>query len=128
MLREDKPGEKRLVAYVVSRSAIESSWHAAHYLQQQVPNYMIPAVFVLLEALPCSQWQGDRNLPAPDERMDWQKSMRPAQMRSSRGRCCDGNGREVLNRERIGVRDNFFTSAETRSSSVLVSRSGTGAS
>src|SRR5206468_743653 len=58
LAREDQPGDKRLVAYVVAaRDAAEAtpSERAAAlraHLGAQLPDYMVPAAYVALEALP----------------------------------------------------------------------------
>jgi amino acid adenylation domain-containing protein len=68
--REDEPGNKRLVAYVVTTEAkapSTSEWR--QHLQQTLPDYMIPAVFVQLAALPLTpNCKIDRRaLPAPQQ-------------------------------------------------------------
>src|SRR5207245_1167555 len=67
--REDTPGDKRLVAYVVSvpGSSITSD-SLRGMLKKQLPTHMIPATFVLLGALPLtSNGKVDRAaLPPPD--------------------------------------------------------------
>ena len=53
VVREDTPGDKRLVAYVVAPP--KKSFEAAeirNYLKQKLPEYMIPSAFVLLDELP----------------------------------------------------------------------------
>src|SRR5581483_7643699 len=53
LLREDLPGEKRLVAYVVGQpSQPVSSSELRSLLQQHLPGYMLPASFVQMDALP----------------------------------------------------------------------------
>jgi len=53
IVREDQPGEKQLVAYIVAKSnSVPTSKQLRHFLKQQLPDYMIPAAFVPLEALP----------------------------------------------------------------------------
>ena len=69
LVREDQPGEKRLVAYVVAESGRPVTANELRsFLQQSLPDYMVPTVFVMLEALPLSRNKKvDRNqLPAPD--------------------------------------------------------------
>ena len=51
--REDVPGDKRLVAYVVAGGETETSveqWR--NHLKQKLPEYMVPSSFVVIEDLP----------------------------------------------------------------------------
>jgi amino acid adenylation domain-containing protein len=69
--REDTPGFKRLLAYVIPQPAQETSQLAAqlhNLLKEHLPDYMIPAAFVLLEAFPLNaSGKVDRQaLPVPD--------------------------------------------------------------
>src|SRR6185369_2762602 len=67
--REDVPGDKRLVAYLVAREApLPGVSELRSYLQSKLPEYMVPAAFIELSALPLSP-NGkidQRALPAPD--------------------------------------------------------------
>ena len=73
LVREDNPGDKRLVAYIVSNSALKNQDSELIndlrcYLKQKLPQYMMPSAFVLLESLPLTP-NGkidQRSLPAPD--------------------------------------------------------------
>ena len=50
--REDRPGDKRLVGYVVPRAATALILRLRAHLGQSLPDYMVPAAIVLLDALP----------------------------------------------------------------------------
>jgi amino acid adenylation domain-containing protein len=68
--REEIPGDKRLVAYlVVDAAQPPSGGDLRGFLKQQLPDYMIPSVFVSLSALPLTpNGKIDRlALPAPDQ-------------------------------------------------------------
>src|SRR6185436_9896098 len=53
MAREDAPGDKRLVAYLVAREApLPRVSELRAYLQSKLPEHMVPSAFVELPALP----------------------------------------------------------------------------
>jgi len=69
ILREDKPGDKRLVAYVCpNQGLIPTSGQLRRFLEKKLPDYMVPGTFVTLEALPLTpSGKVDRRaLPIPD--------------------------------------------------------------
>jgi hypothetical protein len=108
--REDTPGEKRLVAYVVPEPEMPlTQGQLSHYLQARLPRYMIPAPMVTLEQLPLSpNGKLDRRaLPAPEaERLD--PEARYISPRNAVEEMLAGVWAEVLRVERVGVYDNFF--------------------
>jgi amino acid adenylation domain-containing protein len=71
--REDIPGDKRLVAYVVLREVREArSSELRRFLKDRLPDYMVPSVFETLEGLPLTpNGKVDRlALPPPDWRRE----------------------------------------------------------
>jgi amino acid adenylation domain-containing protein len=108
--REDTPGDKRLVAYVVPFQEPAPTWSdLRRFLQEQVPEYMVPAAFVILEALPLTA-NGKidrRSLPAPDTyHLSLETSFVPP--RSTLEMQLVQIWENVLNVYPLGVRDCFF--------------------
>lgn len=70
--REDEPGDKRLVAYLVCESGKEATRNElSNFLKEKLPGYMVPSDFVLIDALPLTpNGKVDREvLPVPDTRL-----------------------------------------------------------
>ena len=68
--REDTPGDKKLVAYIVLKQPTQpTAQELRNVLQKKLPDYMIPSAFVFLESLPLTpNGKVDRKaLPAPDQ-------------------------------------------------------------
>ncbi|HEX2190263.1 MAG TPA: amino acid adenylation domain-containing protein, partial [Longimicrobiaceae bacterium] len=105
LAREDAPGEKRLVAYVVGEA--EADALRAH-LDACLPAYMVPASYVRLEALPLtSNGKLDRGaLPAPDGAAYAGRGKEPP--RTLTEQVLAEIWTEVLGVERVGRRDHFF--------------------
>ena len=104
--RESERGDKQLVAYVVS-SSTPSELRA--YLASKLPNYMLPAFYVQLDALPLTpNGKIDRRaLPAPDMSRatleeDFVAPRSPLESQLAE------IWAELLEIERVGIHDNFF--------------------
>jgi natural product biosynthesis luciferase-like monooxygenase protein/amino acid adenylation domain-containing protein/non-ribosomal peptide synthase protein (TIGR01720 family) len=108
--REDTPGDKRLVAYIVAdgpNAPALDEWRA--FLKERLPEYMTPSAFVLLDALPLTpNGKTDvKALPAPDlTRPDLQVAY--VAPRTAAEEILAGIFCQVLNLEQVGVHDNFF--------------------
>jgi thioesterase domain-containing protein/acyl carrier protein len=110
VVREDRSGEKGLVAYVVphDQRAPEIGQLRA-YLEGKLPAYMVPAVFVFLDALPLTAHGKVDHKALPDPG--------PASVTAFRGFTAPRNEAEeklaalwanALGMERVGIHDNFF--------------------
>ncbi len=108
--REDVPGDRRLVAYVVSaKEDAPTVGELRNFLRQTLPEYMVPSVFVYLEALPLSPSGkvNRRALPAPEglrpelER-EYVAPRTPTEEKMA-AICA-----ELLGTDQIGIYDNFF--------------------
>jgi amino acid adenylation domain-containing protein/thioester reductase-like protein len=115
LVREDVPGDKRLVAYVVPTASERAMIHAPafiselrQHLKKDLPDYMVPAAFVLLDVLPVTpNGKVDRKaLPAPDcSRVDEETLVKP---RTPAETAVADIWADVLGLTSIGVDDNFF--------------------
>jgi amino acid adenylation domain-containing protein len=130
VIREDSPGSRQLVAYIVQNPlTVEANgqgtvdaldvdaaqWQKAHdeivkFLQQRLPEYMIPQAFVLLDKLPLSpNGKIDKKaLPTPgqahpDFAASYVAPRTPVEEKLTAIWC------EVLTLSKAGVHDNFFT-------------------
>ncbi|HET9773252.1 MAG TPA: amino acid adenylation domain-containing protein, partial [Acidimicrobiia bacterium] len=67
IVREDSPGDRRLVAYVAAPEPAPEQGELRSWLAQHLPSYMVPAAVVVLPALPLSANSklDRRALPAP---------------------------------------------------------------
>ncbi|HYO67456.1 MAG TPA: amino acid adenylation domain-containing protein, partial [Archangium sp.] len=106
--REDLAGGTGLVAYVTARpgEALETA-ALRTFLRDSLPEYMVPAAFVVLDALPLTRsGKLDRRaLPAPEAPRVDESHIAP---RTDTERKLAGLWSELLGLEQVGVRNDFF--------------------
>jgi natural product biosynthesis luciferase-like monooxygenase protein len=107
-VREDVPFDVRLVAYVVPSENTPDQATLRAYMQQRLPEYMVPSVFVMLPQIPRTpNGKVDRRaLPAPSE--ERRTSAAFVAPRSDVERQIADVWRRVLRVEQVGAHDNFF--------------------
>ncbi|MFF4044993.1 amino acid adenylation domain-containing protein, partial [Streptomyces sp. NPDC001816] len=105
--REDRPGDKRLVAYVVPvpGAAVDTA-ELRRLAGEELPEFMVPSAVVVLDELPLTgNGKVDKRLlPAPD----FAGAVTGREPASPREEVLCGLFGEVLGLERIGVEDSFF--------------------
>lgn len=127
LVREDTPGRKQLVAYVVAQEVRERRDNEAtvttatssltpdylpttlrHFLKDKLPDYMLPAAFVILPSLPLTSAGkvNRRALPAPELSATLTQTYVPP--RTPIEETLARLWAEVLGVERVGIEDNFF--------------------
>jgi acyl carrier protein len=99
-------GEKELVAYIVSRATLHIPDLRA-YLSNKLPAYMVPGYFVQLEEIPLTtNGKVDRKrLPDPGNTLTGVEYVAP---RNETEMKLAQIWEEILGREKIGVKDDFF--------------------
>ncbi|MEH1968426.1 non-ribosomal peptide synthetase [Nostoc sp.] len=110
LARQDETGEKQLTAYIVPHyNSTYTHNKLRSFLQQQLPHYMVPSAFVMLESLPLTaNGKVDRHkLPAPSrERPQLEQAYIAPQ--TDLERLLAGILSELLKIDRVGIDDNFF--------------------
>jgi len=110
LAREDQPGNKRLVAYVVpAQEPIPTISELRRFLKGKLPEYMVPSAFVMLDALPLtpSGKVNRRALSAPDAGRPELEEAFVAPHTLVEKLLAD-IWAQVIGLERVGIRDNFF--------------------
>src|SRR6266545_2045188 len=107
LVREDEPGDRRLVAWVVPAAVSPADQELREHLRARLPEAMVPSAFVVLERMPLTpSGKIDRKaLPAP-RRED--QAGAPAAPRGPVEELLAGIWCEVLRMERVGIDDDFF--------------------
>jgi amino acid adenylation domain-containing protein len=120
VVREDKPGDRRLAAYVVAAGQAVEPQKLRAFLEERLPSFMVPPAFVTLDSLPLSpNGKVDRGaLPAPNTAADERPKApaRPLDLLEYQLACIF---EEVLGVPRINPDESFF---EVGGSSLLAVR------
>jgi amino acid adenylation domain-containing protein len=111
LVREDTPGEKRLVAYVVLDQEDPANTAALRRaLAEKLPDYMLPAAFISLDTLPLTT----------NGKLDWRALPVPELNRTAAGvakytapstpleEALVAMWIEILGLDQVGIHDNFF--------------------
>jgi amino acid adenylation domain-containing protein len=110
LAREDVPGERRLVAYVVRQpESVATVTQLLEYVSNKLPLYMVPSAIVMLEQMPLTpNGKIDRRaLPAPEHaRPELDQSYVSPRMPTEE--IVAGVWAQVLRVEQVGIEDDFF--------------------
>ncbi len=110
IVREDTPGDKRLVAYLVPDLNLnrEKIPELRQFLKEKLPEYMLPSAFVFMESLPLTpSGKVDRKalpVPASTPELDVQ-FVAP---RTPTEQIVADIWGDILKQEKVGIYDNFF--------------------
>jgi amino acid adenylation domain-containing protein len=107
--REDTPGDKRLVAYVIGNGQVElSAAQLRQHLSSVLPEYMVPSAFVTMDEFPLTpNGKLDRqNLPVPDRAAVIVREYEPPE--GDVEQAIAGIWQDLLHIDRVGRHDNFF--------------------
>src|SRR5262249_39788016 len=110
LAREDRPGDRRLAAYVVPQNGVvPSSPELRRWLKPKLPDYMVPAAYVPLETLPLTEnGKVDReSLPPPGESARTASEHEPP--RNPTEELIAAIWADVLLLDRVGVFEDFFS-------------------
>jgi amino acid adenylation domain-containing protein/non-ribosomal peptide synthase protein (TIGR01720 family) len=109
MAREDVPGTKRLVAYLVASQPVPEVGELREHLKQKLPEYMVPVAFMFLGKLPLTNnGKIDRKaLPVPEQQRP-DLVGRYVEPRTPAEKALAAIWAKILRVEQIGIDDNFF--------------------
>lgn len=105
--REDRPGDKRLVAYVVSKSETREAAAIRSFVAEALPDYMVPTAVVFLDALPLTP-NGKIDRKALPIQEDGESSSWMEVARTAVEEIVAGIWGEILGLKQVGSHDNFF--------------------
>ncbi|MBE1161959.1 amino acid adenylation domain-containing protein [Dyella sp. 7MK23] len=109
LVREDRPGQKRLVAYYVAEDASINARTLRDPLARVLPDFMVPAIYIAMDALPVTaNGKLDRRaLPAPDNRRPELAGVYVPAIGETEQRLCELFA-DMLGLDQVGRNDHFF--------------------
>ncbi|MDR4481705.1 MAG: amino acid adenylation domain-containing protein [Nitrospirales bacterium] len=109
VVREGRPGDRRLVAYVVTRETEQVDAGALRqFLEAQLPEYMVPALFVPLDMLPRTVNGKIDRMALPEPGVDDHLAQRYVGPRTTTEELLADMWVDILAVDRVGVHDHFF--------------------
>jgi len=110
IVREDEPGDKRLVGYsVINQGYLFSGIELQKYLKTKLPEYMVPSIFIQIETMPLTL-NGKINrraLPKPDrKRESFEQIFSPPKTKIEK--TLSKLWSKTLKIDEVGIHDNFF--------------------
>ncbi|PEO53318.1 non-ribosomal peptide synthetase [Bacillus toyonensis] len=107
IVREDQPGDKRLVAYIVTDIGVDLDLtEIREYTAKGLPNYMIPSAFIIMSELPLTSNGKINRIMLPDPEFMIPTTSREPRTPEEKILCDIFT--EVLNLSQIGIDDDFF--------------------
>jgi natural product biosynthesis luciferase-like monooxygenase protein len=109
LLREDTPGDQRLVAYIVAAGSPPEAKDIREHLRKDLPEYMVPNDVVVLDSMPLTpNGKLDRKqLPLPQGVGQPSAAVYEAP-KDELQQIIVNVWQETLNIDKVGVKDNFF--------------------
>ncbi len=108
--REDRPGDTRIVAYIVPRGAMPAAAALRDHVRAMLPQYMVPQHFVHIDSKPLlPNGKLDRSkLPKPSEAVEEARAAVPGSFETDLERGIAEIWQRLLNIDGVGRADNFF--------------------
>jgi amino acid adenylation domain-containing protein len=109
LVREDRPGHKRLVAYYVAEDAALTARALRDQLARELPDFMVPSIYMAMDALPVTvNGKLDRRaLPVPDNRRPELADVYVPAIGKTEQRLCELFA-DMLGLDQVGRHDHFF--------------------
>ena len=109
LVKEIRPGNKQINGYLIAKQPIGNQ-ELRDFLSQKLPDYMVPAAFVFIDAIPLtSSGKANHKVLLALETAEEEKSVATALPETDAEKVLAGIWEEVMQRSQIGIHDNFFS-------------------